>query len=107
MSIAANVVTLSAPLGAVVGTDFMRFRRCYDDAGNIIDGAYLVTAAAGNTVTLGGFANRTLTKASGTARIDRIILVPFGTVKPARIVVRKVGRPFESYRGKASKKKRV
>lgn len=103
-AIAGNVVTLGGPWGGVVGTDFVRFNRVYDDLGLPITGAYLVSAANGNAITLAGFDDRTLTKQSGTVRIDAITLQSFATIEPARIVVRKIGRPFESYRGRQSKR---
>jgi len=103
-AIAGNVVTLGGAIGAVAGTDYLRFRRVYDDDGDPVTGAYLITAIAGNNYTLAGFPARTLTSPSGTARVDAIALVDFFSVTPSRAVVRKIGRPFESYRGRQSKR---
>ena len=105
MKIVGNVVTLQAPIAAVVGQDYLIFRRCYDSSGNPVTGSFLITAMAGADVTLGAFPNRTLTVPSGTARVDKIVYCDFDTVAPARIVARKVGRPFASYRGRQSKKR--
>lgn len=103
-SIAGNVVTLAAPLGVVDNVDWVRFRRVYDDDEAPVKGAYLVTAHAGNTITLAGFPARTMTTPSGTIRIDAIVTCGLKDIEPVRAVVRKVGRPFESYRGRQSKR---
>ena len=105
LSIAGGVVTLSGNPGVVDGTTYVRFRKCVDNAGTPVTGAYLVTAHGDKTVTLAGFPTHALTGPSGTLRIDSVGLFAFGALVPARIVVRKVGRPFESYRGRQSKRR--
>jgi hypothetical protein len=104
MSIAGNVVTLQGAIGAVAMTDYMRFRRVYDDLGKPVTGSFLIQTIVGNAYTLAGFDGATLTAPSGTARVDAIRLCDFGTVAPSRAVVRKIGRPFASYRGRQSKR---
>jgi len=104
LSIAGNVVTLNAGLGAVVNTDYLRFRRVYDDSGDPVKGSYLIIANAGFAYTLAAFGARNLTNPSGTVRLDKLALLDFATVEPNRAVVRKVGRPSDSYRGRQSKR---
>lgn len=103
-SIAGSNITTLGALGAVVGTDFVIFKRVYDDAGNPVKGSFLVTnALAGNIYTLAGFGPVTMTTPSGLARVDKIAFYTYQTITPARAVVRKIGRPFASYRGRQSK----
>lgn len=104
LNVVAGVVTLDGALGLAVG-DFLRFHRVKDDDGKPIQGAYRVTASAngGLTLTVANLA-QTVTEANGTARWDKIALYDFKTVQPSRAVVRKVGRPFETYRGRRSKR---
>ena len=104
LNVVAGVITLDGALGLAVG-DYLRFHRVKDDDGKPIQGAYRVTALAngGLTVTVANLA-QIVTTANGTARWDKIDLYEFAAVAPARAVVRKVGRPFEVYRGRRSKR---
>lgn len=104
ISIAANVVTMSAlPTGAAVG-EYLIFNHVIDSAKKAVKGSYLITAVSGATVTLAGFTGQTVTAPSGTARVDKPAFIAFTSVEPNRIKVRKVGRPFEPYRGRATKR---
>lgn len=104
LGIVGGIVTLDGNTGVGVG-DYIRFHRVKDDDGKPIQGAYRVTAVAngGLTLTCTNLA-QIVTEANGTARWDKLNLFEFGTVQPARAVVRKVGRPFEVYRGRRSKR---
>lgn len=106
MSIAGNVVTLAGLIGAVVPGDNMILNRVTDDDDDPVKGSYYITNVNPVTFayTLSGFPATTLTSAKGTARVDRIAFFAFSAVSPSRAVGRKVGRPFASYRGRASKK---
>lgn len=101
--IAANVVTVDAipGTGLAVG-DYIRFHRVTDDNGNPVKGAFVVTGIAGNLLTVQGL-DATLTTPSGTLRRDLLQMFGFGPITPIRAVVKKVGRPFEQYRGRRSK----
>lgn len=101
--IAGNVVTLSQPLAGLGAGDFLRFRKCYNDAGSPVKGSYLVTAAAGSDYTIQAYLGGNLTTPSGTARKDVVAFIQGGVPIISRTVVRKIGRPFESYRGRRSK----
>lgn len=104
LSIAAGIMTLDADIGVAAG-DYVRLLRVFDEDEKSIQGAYRVTAVAGGTtLTLAGFDPAVVVANSGLARKDLVKLFPFTTVQPSRAVVRKVGRPFESYRGRRSKR---
>jgi hypothetical protein len=101
-NIAAGVVTLAANVGGVQGVDYLRFNRVYNAQGLPVKGSYLITNIAGNVYTLQGL-NQTLILPSGSARLDRIAFFAYESIKPGRLVSKKVGRPFEQYRGRRSK----
>lgn len=103
ISVAGNVVTLNGALGAVPNTSYVRFLNAKNEAGETVTGAYLVTAVAGNTVTIAGYSGGNFTVPSGKMRIDMVRLFDITEADYTRVVVRKVGRPFESYRGRQSK----
>ena len=44
-----------------------------------------------------------MTTPSGTARLDKISYFRYSTLIPSRCVIRKVGRPFQQYRGRLEK----
>jgi len=103
-SIAGGVVTLPAAGVFAVG-DYMIFRGVTDIDGNPVSGSYLITAAVDDiTFTLQGLPAVTVSVASGTCRKDIVKFLLLSDVTPHRAVVRKIGRPFESYRGRGSKR---
>lgn len=109
VSIAAGAVVVqnAAALGIVVG-DYVRFYRATDDFGNPITGAFQVLAInfGTNTLTLKGFdPTIAMTLGNGLLRVDLIAFFSNSTVETVRIVPRKVGRPFESYRGRRSNRR--
>lgn len=101
--IAAGQLTTQAALGGVANNaTYVRFLRVLDDAGKPITGSFLVTNGAGTTtLTLQGMTH-TLTHPNGLARVDALAYYPFSALNVSRCVVRKVGRPFVQYRGRAS-----
>ena len=103
LSIAGNVVNVDNAVGFVQG-GYLRFHRCTADNGNVVEGSYPINLIVGTAITLGGLPATTLTKPSGTCRNDVAILVLINTVTAGRAVVRKIGRPFELYRGRRSKR---
>jgi len=104
LQIAGNVVTLSGNVSARANLDYVRFLHCRDSSGNPIQGSYLVTAVAGNSVTLGGYTGPQLTRPSGKMRLDRLSVFDISGFSIGTVAVRKVGRPFVSYRGRQSKR---
>lgn len=110
LAIAAGVVTVEGAIGGVVGTDYVRLRRVYDDTNTPVKGSFRMTNAiivGPNTLyTLAGLSPTvTLTHASGTARIDKLVWMSYSSLNPGTCVVKKIGRPFIGYRGRASKKR--
>lgn len=103
MGINAGVVTLAGPVGGVANTSFLRLNRVTDSNGNPVTGTFPITAIAGALYTVTGLAGVTVTVPSGTARIDQLAVFSYGAGRIGRSVVRKIGRPFEQYRGRASK----
>ncbi len=103
LKIAVNLITVDQipGTGLAVG-DFVRLHRVYDDNNNPVKGAFPVTAIAGNVLTVAGL-DATLTRPSGTLRKDLLQLFSYRSMQPIRAVVKKVGRPFEQYRGRRSK----
>lgn len=101
-AINAGVVTLQANVGGVAGTDWLRLHRCYDINGNPVKGAYLITAIAGNAYTLQNLPAQVVLEPSGTARIDKLVFLTLTSLNTGRALVKKVGRPFEQYRGRRS-----
>ena len=104
VSIAAGVLTTGAALGAAAG-DYVRLLRVRDTFGRPVTGVYRVTAVAGFAYTLQGLDPAVVVAGVGSARKDLLQLFPISGGETGRIRVKKVGRPFESYRGRASKRR--
>jgi len=98
-----GVVTLSANIGGAANTDYLRLNRVYDNQGFPVKGSFLITNIAGNVYTLAGYTGQVVDAPSGTARIDAVNWFGYGHGSVSRAVSRKVGRPFEQYRGRRSK----
>ena len=105
VSIAGNVVTLQGAIGAVANVSSVRFLNAKVDGGASISGAYLVTGVAGLTVTLAGYTGGNMSVPSGKMRVDQVNVFDITDAEPSRICVRKVGRPFEGYRGRQSSRR--
>lgn len=104
LTIANGVMTTDGGLGVAQG-DYIRLLRVFDVNKQSIQGSFRVTVVgAGNAYTLAGMDAGVSVLNSGAARKDVVAVFPFSEVSPARAVVRKVGRPFESYRGRRSKR---
>jgi len=103
LKIVVNVISLEQipATGLNVG-DFIRLHRVYDDDFNPVKGAFVVTAIAGANITVQGL-NASVSEPSGTLRRDVLSYFPYGAIQAVRAVVKKVGRPFEQYRGRRSK----
>lgn len=97
---------------SVQGTDasapsvgqYLRFVRAFDDNDNPIKGSFLVTDVdvTGQIYTVRNPPIQTVTKPSGGIRQDRILVFGYGALSVSRVTTRKVGRPFENYRGRRS-----
>jgi hypothetical protein len=105
---ATATIVVSAPLTPTAGTSYLRLHRVYDNVNEPVKGAFLVTTVNSPTsYVISGYSGGTVVDPSGTTRIDEIILVPYGLVTVSRAVVKKIGRPSSSYRGRASNRTRA
>ena len=104
VSLGGGLATLAGATGAAEG-DFVRFNRVFMPDGTPIKGAFRIShIGAGNVLTLIGLPAGATAANSGTVRWDKIRLCAFKEVTVSRAVVRKVGRPFEQYRGRQSRR---
>jgi len=88
---------------AVTG-DFVRLIDATANGVNI-SGSYRVTAQpqGAASATLAGLSlTADTSNVSGKARTDSLRFLPFTVITPSRARVKKIGRPFESYRGRRS-----
>jgi len=100
----AGLVTLDGAAGGVAGVDYLRLYRVRDTQGAAVTGAYrIITHPTATTYTIAGWEGQTV-ESSGLARLDRLKYFDCNGVNISRAVVRKIGRPFASYRGKQSKR---
>jgi len=102
-SITANVMTTAEPTGAGAG-NYVRLLRCRDTFGRPVNGTFRCSSVVGNVHTLVGFDPNIIVLNSGRARLDMLQLFPVSGGTPGRARVKKIGRPFESFRGRASKR---
>jgi len=104
VSIKDRLLTVEAELSEVPPMN-VRFSRVYDINKKPIKGSAYISGRPGPLVyTLPPSFEGIEAKEGGTVRVDKIAVYAFGSVDIGRAVVRKVGRPFEQYRGRASKR---
>jgi len=102
--IADSVLTTQDPIpGAAVNLN-IRLNRVYDVLKRPVQGSYVISAINGNAYSLRGLKGHTVTTPSGLVRLDSLAFQQFGAFAVGRITVRKVGSPFEKYRGRRSKR---
>ena len=104
VSIITSVLKLTDATLFNVG-DYVRLLKVKDLTGKSITGVYRVSVKAGNDLTLENFDGTVVTKNVGKARVDYTAVYPIGTVELGRASVKKIGRPFEQYRGRRSKRR--
>jgi hypothetical protein len=105
LSLVAGVVTVAAGSAYVVG-DFIRFLKVKDKFGIPITGSYrVITAPGGGVYTLAGLDSGLVVLNSGLVRKDVARFLNINGVTLDRAVVRKIGRPSESYRGRSSRRR--
>ena len=111
---AVRVMSLTGPTLVLDGVipngavgSWIRFNRVYDQAGNPVQGTFQITALAnlGLTVTISPNPGQTVSVPSGTVRLDQIIFTLYSSYTPEKVVVRKVGKSTNSYRGRRSKRR--
>jgi hypothetical protein len=105
-SLAGGLATFDSPLGAAIG-QYVRFSRVIDSVTKLpIKGTFRITQiAVPATYTLEGLQGAAATN-SGLGRLDQIALFPYAIGEVKRTVMRKIGRPFAGYRGRASRRRR-
>lgn len=101
---ATGVVELDANVGGGNG-DFLRLLRVRGALGAPIQGAFRIQAVAGGNYTCPELVGTDLDTPSGLARLDQVAFFRYSSVVRQRTAVRKVGRPFEQYRGRASRRR--
>lgn len=103
---AADGMLLDAiPGTGLVAGDWVRLNRCFDDAGKPLVGPYKLSInPVGNVIRLIGW-TETISKPSGTLRRDQMVFCPYNTTGLRRAVVKKIGSPFEKYRGRQTRKR--
>lgn len=107
ISLAANVLATDLPTGAING-DYVRILKTYTTLGLVLNGAFRVSAGGGtNNLTLEGLPAGVAVEGNGRARKDTIGLFAYDDAQTGRITTKRVGRPFEGYRGRASKRARA
>jgi hypothetical protein len=99
-----GVCTLKVLVPFVNGTQ-IRLLRVRDENGFPISGVFNASQVAGSTFVLDNWVQGTVVKGTGSVRVDAIDLFTFTDMEVSRVVTRKVGRPFEQYRGKRSKRR--
>jgi hypothetical protein len=83
----------------------IRLLRCNDLNGFPVNGVYQADQVAGSTFLLKNWPANVAVQDKGSARVDAIDFFTFVDIEVSRVVVRKVGRPFEQYRGRRSKRR--
>ena len=99
-----TVFTQGPPVGFGTG-DPVRFRRTKFDDGTVLKQAVFVLGVSATGFTFGHATTLNLISPSGTVRKDLLTLPRITGATPVRAVVRKIGGPFEKYRGRASKRR--
>lgn len=105
MSLAGGVLQTSAIIPGVAQNDFVRLLRVRDVNGKPVVGIYQVTNIAGFAYTLKPSPAHDVVIPSGTVRKDGIDFIPIDAAAVDRVVIKKVGRPSQLYRGRRSNKK--
>lgn len=100
-----SVLLDQIPGTGIAAGDWVRFHRTFNSSFLPVTGAYQVTLVTGNILRLAAF-TQIISKPSGTLRKDVIGFFAYNRSNIKRIVSRKVGAPFEKYRGRASKRRR-
>lgn len=110
VGIAGPIVTTAVPIAGVVENQtYLQLVRSYDVNGVAVRGTFLCTAK--NDVTKQyTLQNLNVTAhASGLIRVATLAIVQIAPIEnvSVRVVEKKVGRPFEAYRGRASRRKKA
>lgn len=104
VGIIAGVITVSGPHAIPVGA-FVRLLRVRDQEGSSVTGVYRVTSVTDpNTLVVANWGGQ-IVGVSGAIRQDQFAIYPITGFAIGRITTRRVGRPFEQYRGRRSRRR--
>ena len=98
-SIAGNVIT-SVPGVMPVAGNYVRLLRVSDQNQHPVIGSFRVSSVVGDLITVEGLSATVLPGGRGQWRVDSVRFAPFQTMNIGRISVKKIGSPFEKYRGR-------
>lgn len=101
-SIEGGIVNLSQNIGGSENVSFLRLLRVSNGRHDPIKGSFLIKVIADKAYTVQGLGAASLTEPSGEARIETLQFMPYTTVNVGRAQSRRVGGPFDRYRGRAS-----
>lgn len=106
LSVNGATLVTSGAIGATLGETVVTFIKVKDTDGKPVVGNFRVlTNPSALTFTLAGIPQGTEVVDSGFARVLTPAFFAYASCSASRIVVRKVGRPFQGYRGRASKRR--
>jgi len=103
INVLAGNLTTDAAIPGFANNDFIRFSRAYDVDGTPVTGAWRATLNVNGTYTLQNFDADTIIDNSGTVRKDALRFTGYGNYTIGRALVRKIGRPSQTYRGRRSR----
>lgn len=102
-SITANQINVDGAPTWQVG-DTIRLLRVRDVNNRTVRGAFRITVAGLNTFTLAGLPANLVVGAVGQARKEAAVMFQNNSFQIGRATTRKIGRPSESYRGRAARR---
>lgn len=104
VSLGNSVLKVEDGASFAVG-DYVRLLKVKDINGKPVTGAYRISVKADASLTLENIDPNITCKNVGRARNDATAFFQIADVQIGRAMVRKVGRPFEQYRGRRSKRR--
>ena len=104
-SVADGILLDGIPATGLVVGNYVRFNRVVTSTGVLVTGSWQVTNIAGNVIRVANWTH-IVVKAGGTVRRDQMVFVQYVTTYLRRATVKKIGAPFEKYRGRRAKVRR-
>ena len=106
LGVQGGVLTTDGSSVILPGADWVRFHKVVDTLGRPVTGAFFAASSpSANHFVLTGFPTDVTVGPNGTVRRDIVARYNYTNITPGRVVVRKVGRPLEQYRGRRSKRR--
>jgi len=103
---AGSVINMQGPIAGLALGDFVRFVRVVADNKAPVEGTFAVSNINVNAITVRGLQGVVLTRPSGTCRKDSLTFLAWNRIETKRITTKRVGAPFEKYRGRRSKQRK-